>query len=104
MHTNENLNFGKLTSINALPKLTMDVVECPKCHYRIPVPVEYTDWKETAERYRKCYEAMMAKFGVLLKEAGEQFDVPLVEYFDTERLLMIQMLNEIIEDRDKRDE
>jgi DNA-directed RNA polymerase subunit RPC12/RpoP len=104
MHTNENLNFDKLTNINQLPKLKMDVVQCPQCNYRIPVPVEYTDYKETAERYRKCYEAMMAKLGFLLKEAGEQFDVPLVEYFDTERQLMISMLNEIIEGRDKRDE
>jgi hypothetical protein len=68
------------------------------------VPVKYTDWQETAERYRRAYEAMMTKLGVLLKEAGEQFDVPLVEYFDTERQLMIQMLNEIIAGLDKRDE
>ena len=41
MHKNEKLNFEKITSANVLPKLTMDVVECEQCRYRIPVPEYY---------------------------------------------------------------
>ena len=97
MHRHEKISLMACTSVTELPSLRhiLHTVDCPRCQYRQPVPIEYTDWKAVAETYEKAYKDMANSFFRKLSEAGKTFDVPLVEYFDADRQIMIAQLREI---------
>lgn len=96
MHTNEKIDFFACDDFKSMPKMKSDIVECERCHWRIPVPVQYGDWRAIAETYREGYEKMTASFFEQLKECGEQFDVPLIEYFEANRLTFLAELRAIL--------
>lgn len=96
MHKLETLKFDEIQSFDELPRLRMDIVECPQCHYKQPVPAEYTDWRQVAETYRAAYKKMVAGFYAKLEEAATAYDVPLVEYFDVDRQLLLSELQELL--------
>lgn len=93
----ESLFFEEPKDFMSLPAFKLHTVDCPQCHLRHPVPDEYIDWRATAETYQKAYESMTTGFFDLLKEAGEQFDVPLVEYFEADRESLISQIKELME-------
>lgn len=97
MHTNEKIDFFACTDFKTMPLMKSAIVECPRCSWRIPVPPEYRDWRAIAETYREAYDKMTDSFFKELKEAGEQFDAPLVEYFDANRQALIAELTMILE-------
>ena len=88
------------TSVAELPPVQhlLHTVDCPRCHWRQPVPVEYTDWRSVAETYERAYKTMATQFFSKLKEAGETFDVPLVEYFEADRQIMLAQLRAILDE------
>jgi hypothetical protein len=96
MHKLETLTFDEIQSLDELPRLRIDVVDCPRCHWKQVVPAEYTDWKQVAETYRAAYKRMVACFFAKLEEAATAYDVPLVEYFDVDRQLMLSELQEFL--------
>lgn len=96
MHKFEKITFEPVTSPHKLPDLKLDRLECPNCRSVIPVPPEYVDWKEVADLYKATHERMMKHLWENLKEAGEQFNVPLVEYFEADRHLLISLMEEIL--------
>jgi len=98
MHRHEKIALMACTSVTELPSLRhiLHTVDCPKCHWRQPVPIEYTDWKAVAETYEQAYKDMANSFFRKLDEAGKAFDVPLVEYFDADRQIMLAELRQII--------
>jgi len=98
MHKHEKISLMACTSVTELPSLKhmLHTVDCPRCHYRQPVPLEYTDWKAVAETYEKAYKDMANSFFRKLDEAGKQFDVPLVEYFDADRQILLAELRAIL--------
>lgn len=98
MHRHEKISLMLCESVTELPSLRhiLHTVDCPRCHFRQPVPIEYTDWKAVAETYEQAYKAMANSFFSKLEEAGKTFDVPLVEYFDADRQIMIAQLREIL--------
>lgn len=97
MHRYEKITLSALQDPKILPQFESHTVDCPKCGYRHPVPVEYTDWHAVAETYRNAYENMMASVWAKLKEAGDAFDVPLQEYFEADRQAMLAELRVILE-------
>lgn len=97
MHRRERIIFNAVTDFTKLPDFKSHTVDCPKCHYRQPVPVEYTDWKRVAETYKDSYSAMGNGFMELLKEMEEQFDVPLLAYLDAHREVLIATMQGILE-------
>jgi hypothetical protein len=97
MHSHEKLSFEAVTDYTMMPKLVCNRVECPQCHYIHAVPLEFVDWHEVAETYQRAHEKMCDSFFALLKEAGEQFDVPLVEYFWANNETFIAELRQLIE-------
>lgn len=100
MHRYEKLTFEAIESCD-LPNLHSHVVECPKCRWCHPVPNEYTDWKEVADRYQKGYRDLVRHIDKQLREAGEAFDVPLIEYFEAGKQELIDSLKAIIERLDE---
>lgn len=96
MHAHEKISLMGVDSLAVLPKLKFDRIECPRCHRQIPVPNEYVDWREVAERYEKAFARQHRLFSAMLKEAGEQFDAPLVEYFEASRQEMLESLRSML--------
>jgi cyclopropane fatty-acyl-phospholipid synthase-like methyltransferase len=98
MHKYEKISLMECRSLTELPSLKhmLHTVDCPNCHWCQPVPLEYTDWKSVAETYEQAYKDMATTFFKKLDEAGKQFDVPLVEYFDADRQIMLAELRQII--------
>lgn len=101
MHKHEKISFEPTEDFAFLPLPRIATVDCPQCRYRIPVPNEYTDWKAVAETYRTAYERMTKGFFDLLKEAGEQFDAPLVEYFEASRATLLAELKNTLEELER---
>lgn len=97
MHRFEKLTFPAVTSITELPSawLALHTVDCPQCRFRHPVPTEYTDWKAVAAFYEDAYKKMAAAFFSKLEEAGNTFNVPLVEYFDVDRQILLAELRAV---------
>ena len=98
----DKITFEEVRDINALPGFH-EILDC-KCGrcgnvFRIPVPSEYEDWKKVAKYYQQAYECMIKEFSRILQEMSEQFQVPLVEYVDLERELLIQQLNQWLSER-----
>lgn len=92
----EKLEWEPVNNLLSLPTLKRHTVDCPNCNFRHPVLPEYTDWKEVAERYRYSYTGMINAFIGLLKEAGVEFDAPLVEYFEASQFELKQLLHELL--------
>lgn len=61
------------------------------------MPLEYTDWRAVAENYERAYNTMATQFFSKLEEAGKTFDVPLVEYFDADRQILLAQLRDILD-------
>lgn len=103
MHTNERIELSP-ASLTELPPTysAIHTVDCPRCHYRQPVSAEYTDWKAVAEAYRDAYKAMGEAFLRKLKEAAEAFGVPLEEFFDVDRQILLAEIQEILDRLKKR--
>ena len=55
------------------------------------------DWKAVAQTYEQAYKEMADSFFEKLKEAAEVFNVPLVEYFDVDRPILLSELQGIID-------
>ena len=98
MHRYEKISLMDCTSLTELPPVMhiLHTVDCPQCHYRHAVRPEYTDWREVAETYERAYKKMATTFFTKLDEAGKTFDVPLVEYFDADRQIMLATLRDIL--------
>lgn len=79
------------------PSMLRQEVACPKCNWRLPVPFEFTDWKLVADKYRSLYLSREEDFFKVLVEAGEVFDVPLVEYFKAHQMDLFNRIHEMME-------
>lgn len=99
MHKHEKITLMACESLTELPSVRhlLHTVDCPKCHWRQPVPMEYTDWRAVAETYERAYKTMGTQFFKKLEEAAKAFDVPLVEYFDADRQIMLAQLRDILD-------
>lgn len=99
MHKYEKISLMSCDSLTKLPPALhiLHTVDCPNCHWRQPVPTEYTDWRAVAETYERAYNKMATTFFAKLHEAGKSFDVPLVEYFEADRQIMLAQLREILD-------
>lgn len=96
MHRCEKIVLDPVEHWELLPKFRIHTVDCPQCKWRIPVPVEYVDWREIAETYEQAYKEMSASFLKIAKEAGEQFDAPFVEYIHASREALIATLRDAL--------
>ncbi len=96
MHTYEKLDLGVPTKLTDLSLSVRHTISCPRCGWTHPVPIEYTDWKEIAGRYEKAYLEMSRSFFTKLIEAGIAFDVPLVEYFEADKQILLAQLKDIL--------
>lgn len=105
MHRYEKINLMKCERLDELPSIkhAYATLDCPQCHWRTPIPPEYTDWRAVAETYEKAYKTMGAQFFQKLEEAAKTFDVPLVEYFDADRQIMLAQLRDILDQLKNRD-
>lgn len=79
------------------PKMLRQEVSCPNCRCRLPVPPEFTDWRLVADKYEEMYYKREKDFFRLLEEAGQAFDVPLVEYFKAHQMDVINRIKEMVE-------
>ena len=93
----EKIEWEHAESLMSLPAPKRHTVDCPNCNFRHPVQPEYTDWREVSKRYHQSYSGMANAFMRLLKEAGNVFNVPLVEYYEASQLEMKQLLRELLD-------
>lgn len=97
MHTNKPIDIFSSLDINTSSALErISTVDCPRCHWRQPVPVEFVDWKAIAEVYRNAYDSLGRGFMEKIKEMGEQFDAPLLEYLEADKRTMLAQLEALI--------
>ena len=93
----EKIEWESVEHLMSLPAPKRHTVDCPNCNFRHPVMPEYMDWKEVAERYRQSHSGMVNAFMRLFKEAGDVFDVPLMEYYEASQLELKQLLRELLD-------
>lgn len=56
MRKHVSISFEASQGYDAIPMPTVETVDCPNCHQRFPVPVEFMDWEKVAEQYKALYE------------------------------------------------
>lgn len=69
----EPISYGD----KSLPEPTVEVVDCPRCHFQIPVPLTFTDWQQVSEDYKKIHETTVQAFEDMIDEIEDEFKIPI---------------------------
>jgi hypothetical protein len=80
-----------------IPMFTgIETVNCPNCHYRIPIKPEYADYRVLYESQHKLCEEMERGFQDYLNEIADEVPEAKI-YMHNKRVKLMNMLHELIE-------
>lgn len=89
-------NYKAIIQPDEFPEPAYETVDCPQCNYRILVDPDYYDWKKDADLYRKMYREMHEFFADEFAEAGRVYNLPLAEWFEGRKLVIIAQLEALV--------
>ena len=70
--------------------------ECPHCHYRTPISNNDIDWQSAYQFQKEITIKLVESFNKMIDEMQEQFQVPLREYLNVDRMLIINELKKLV--------
>jgi hypothetical protein len=101
MRKYEKFNFNDVIDYRVMPSLNNSTLDC-KCHQcgaitRTLVEEDFIDWKKVSDDYQNAYNEMTKMFELLLIEASNVFNVPIIEWVETKRTHLIAQLEDALE-------